>query len=379
MWLLLFVAALLAAEPVGHSRPEVTVTRLPEGFVQPSAAVSPDGSVHIVCLSGSPRASDVHWLKRLPNEKEFAAPVRVNSTPGAAVAMGTIRGPQIVVDPAEVLHVLWNGSKAASDALSVKEALIYTRLGPASEQFEAERNLLGSTVELDGGAAIAAAPSGEIAVVWHAAEKHGAGEGNREVFVRRSGDGGKSLGAPAQILGTQHGVCACCSLGAGFNANGTILVLYRGASTPTSRGMMLALEKSARSNEFLVRPVEAWEIGTCPMSSVGLAPHPTGIVGTWETDGQVRFAPADTFADPMAPSGTPGSRKHPRVAVNGRGEFLLVWTEGTGWNQGGTLAWQVFGPDAKPFDEARGSAKGVPAWGLAAVIALPDGNFEIFY
>ena len=61
-----------------------------------------------------------------------------------------------------------------------------------------------------------------------------------------------------------------------------------------------------------------------------------------------------------------------------RGETLLVWTEGTGWNRGGSLAWQLFDRSGKPVGEA-GSAPGIAVWSLAAAVAHPDGSFEIIY
>jgi hypothetical protein len=56
----------------------------------------------------------------------------------------------------------------------------------------------------------------------------------------------------------------------------------------------------------------------------------------------------------------------------------LDWTEGTGWNKGGALAWQVFDKDGKPTAE-RGRTDGVPVWSMAAVFARPDGGFTVLY
>jgi hypothetical protein len=66
------------------------------------------------------------------------------------------------------------------------------------------------------------------------------------------------------------------------------------------------------------------------------------------------------------------------VAVNGKGETILVWTEGMGWNKGGSLAWQVYDKGGKPTAE-RGHAAGVPVWSLVAVFVRPDGHFAIVY
>ena len=44
----------------------------------------------------------------------------------------------------------------------------------------------------------------------------------------------------------------------------------------------------------------------------------------------------------IAPEGKAGARKHPVLAVDANGQTLLAWTEGTGWQKGGSLAWQLF-------------------------------------
>jgi hypothetical protein len=71
-------------------------------------------------------------------------------------------------------------------------------------------------------------------------------------------------------------------------------------------------------------------------------------------------------------------RKHPRLAVNRDGSILLVWTEGTAWARGGSIAWQVFDPGGSPTS-ARGSQPRLPVWGFAAAVARHDGGFTIIY
>jgi hypothetical protein len=66
------------------------------------------------------------------------------------------------------------------------------------------------------------------------------------------------------------------------------------------------------------------------------------------------------------------------VAVNDKGEMLLAWTEGMGWNRGGSVAWQVYDREGSPTAE-RGHAAGVPVWSLVAAFVRPDGRFVIVY
>jgi hypothetical protein len=117
------------------------------------------------------------------------------------------------------------------------------------------------------------------------------------------------------------------------------------------------------------------------MSTMALVEGQSGVVAAWETDGQIYFAnkPASAgFTEAQAASGDGSNRKHPALAVNARGEMILVWTEGTGWERGGTLAWQVFDKNSKPTDEKGRIDDGIPVWGLPTAVAT-GGGFTIIH
>jgi hypothetical protein len=65
------------------------------------------------------------------------------------------------------------------------------------------------------------------------------------------------------------------------------------------------------------------------------------------------------------------------VAGNARGETILVWAEGTGWQKGGSLVWQVFDRSGRATEQKGRIEAGVPVWGLATVVAGPDEGFTI--
>ena len=119
------------------------------------------------------------------------------------------------------------------------------------------------------------------------------------------------------------------------------------------------------------------------MSSEALVEGTDSIVAAWETAGQVYFAkvkPGTPQIDkPQSAPGTGRERKHPAVAVNAKGETILVWTEGTGWERGGALAWQVFDKDGKPTAEKGRLDQGIAVWSLPTVVAGPVGKFLIIH
>jgi len=118
------------------------------------------------------------------------------------------------------------------------------------------------------------------------------------------------------------------------------------------------------------------------MSSAALADGANGLLAAWETQGQVYFASLDPKkqrpVSPIPAPGTTGKRRHPAIAANSLGETMLVWTEGTGWKKGGSLAWQLYDSQGKPAGE-KGAEPGVPVWSFAAVVTEKDGSFTIVY
>jgi hypothetical protein len=119
------------------------------------------------------------------------------------------------------------------------------------------------------------------------------------------------------------------------------------------------------------------------MSSEALVEGPNGTIAAWETTGQVywgRIDPATLKIPQLVPAPGEGhGRRHPAVAVNARGEVLLAWSEGSGWERGGALAWQVYDPSGRPTAERGRLEGGIPVWSLAAAFARPDGGFTIVH
>ena len=86
--------------------------------------------------------------------------------------------------------------------------------------------------------------------------------------------------------------------------------------------------------------------------------------------------PAEDEADRPALVRVPNHGIQPQVAVDSKGETILVW-KGMGWNRGGSLAWQVFDKNGKPTGQ-RGQAAGVPVWSLVAAFVRPMGGSSSF-
>src|SRR5262249_39609456 len=131
-------------------------------------------------------------------------------------------------------------------------------------------------------------------------------------------------------------------------------------------------------SSFKGRKLHAWEVNACPMSSMGFAEVAGKVEGAWETGGQVFFK--DLTSADAVPVSAPlefQGRKHPRIAISPEGETLMVWTEGTGWARGGSLAWQLYDAHGKEMGHMHTEA-GVPVWSFGAVVTKP-GGFVVLY
>jgi hypothetical protein len=355
--------------------------RVPNKGIQPQTVVDGKGVVHMIYFAGEPGHGDIYYVRSDEGE-HFSKPLRVNSHAGSAIAVGNIRGAQLALGKGGRVHVAWMGSDRAEPRGPAKASpMLYTRLNDAGTAFEPQRNIIQKAYGLDGGGSVAADESGNVYVTWHAPEPKTRGEDNRCVWVAHSSDDGKTFAAEKRANADSTGACGCCGMRGFADKKGTVYVLYRSADHVVHRDIYL-LTSTDKGDTFRGVKVHPWEVANCPMSSMAFTESTEGTMAAWETKGQVYCARLDPEtrkpSAPLAAPGKAGGRKHPVVAANAAGETILVWTEGMGWDRGGSLAWQVFDKNGKPTDK-HGTAEGVPTWSLAAVFARPDGSFTIVY
>jgi hypothetical protein len=378
---LAFVLLVSSARGVG---PEVKLLRVPNGGVQPQAIVDAKGTLHLVYLKGEAKACDVFYCSRLVGAADFSAPLRVNSTPGSAIAIGTVRGAQLALGRNGRIHVAWNGSGKGEVDPGSGEPMLYTRMNDNATGFEPQRNLMTSTTHLDGGGSVAADPEGNVYVVWHGHRKTGPQEEiDRAVFLARSIDDGKTFSPERAVNPPDTGVCGCCGLKAYAGVKGSLAILYRSAAANGNRDSELLLS-SNYGQAFSAQVLGQWHVSTCPMSTHALGLSATGFRAAWEREGQIYTALVSaTGTNEPVPQieagGRAGKRKHPAIAGLGlvNSPVLLAWTEGTGWEQGGALAWECL--DADSHQTASGRVEGIPVWSYAAAVAEPSGAFTLIY
>ncbi|MBK8090559.1 MAG: exo-alpha-sialidase [Verrucomicrobiaceae bacterium] len=350
---------------------QVQVESLPEPGIQPQVIVTSTGLVHLVYLKGDSKACDIRYASRRADGGAWSAPITVNSEPRSAIAAGTIRGAQVALGKDGSVQVIWNGNTGGKKDMMMRAPLLHARLPSGAKAFSAQQNLIGDTTALDGGASIAANEKGHVSVVWHAAPAGASGEAQRLVYVRSSTDDGGTFSAPTPLNEQQPGVCACCSLRAHLAADGTLSVLYRAATAPTTRGMWFITSKASRST---LTKLDDWRVAMCPMSSASLLPAAQTLRAAWENDGQIITSLMSAPSSEAQKIG-PRNAKHPVLAQNAQGRTIIASVIGSGWGKAGNLHWDVL--DAEGHVTASGDGTKLPVSSYAAAYAKPDGSFVI--
>lgn len=368
---------------------KVTLARIPNGGLQPEVAVGAAGVIHMVYFSGEPRAGNLYYVRSSDFGKSFSAPIRVNSQPDSAIATGTIRGAQLALGRNGRIHVAWNGSDAATPKAPPNpktgrpsSPMLYARSSTTRSAFEPQRNLITATPNLDGGGSLAADSKGSVYVAWHGnAVGDDGSEANRRVWLARSLDDGATFERERAVSSPSTGACGCCGLRIASSPTGTLHLLYRSAAEMTNRDVY-ALSSTDRGQTFQGERLHPWSIAACPMTSMSLVLARDRVLGAWETAGQVFYgdigSPASKGRALIAAPGEGTGRKHPRLAVNDKGETLFTWTEGMAWARGGSVAWQLFDRAGK-LTGSTGRQTGVPVWSFAAAASHPNGTFTILY
>ena len=376
----LLLVVITCLGPALAAQPRVTTMRVPEGGVQPQVAVDAKHVVHLIYLAGDPAHCDVFYTRSSDDGGHWSKPVRVNSHEGSGIALGTVRGAQLALGRGGRVHVVWMGSdKSEPKAPGKATPMLYTRSTDDGAAFEAERNVVTSKVGLDGGGSVAADDAGHVFVAWHAPGEKGGSEADRRVWVARSTDDGQTFVAEAPLSDASIGGCGCCGMKV-FASGGKLYGLYRGAAEQVNRGMYLLTsgDDLRDANAIEISPMRS---GVCVMSTSALARGAHGVLAAWETKDRIYWARIDPahpgkLAEHRVPGGQ-ANRKHPAIASNDNGDVLTAWAEGTGWNKGGSVGWQVYGAGGNLV--AAGRADALPAWDEPAAFATRDGHFVVLY
>lgn len=349
---------------------QMRVEKVPEGGVQPQVAVDGGGRVHLVYLLGeAARGCDVRYTIRRNDLGSWEPSRTVNSEARSAVAMGTIRGARLAVGLGGSVHVVWNGRPA--NGKGTNSPLLYARLDPVDTVFSQQADLLAGTEALDGGADISTDGEGRVSIVWHGQRRTGTGESFRLIFARHSTDDGRTFGPLIALNEKEPGVCACCSLSARILQDGTLGVLFRGASQPDQRGMIWLTQPP--SGPASLQRLDEWKVNACPMSSAAILVMKQPLLA-WENAGRITLARPPFNLNETYSLDLPHAR-HPALAQNKAGQILVACASDSGWAKAGQIEWRLLDASLKKVITSSATRTDLPVWSFPATFALPDDSF----
>jgi hypothetical protein len=346
--------------------PDVTVLRAPPDAKLPQVAIDDAGTLHLIYYLGSMTSGDLFHVSRGPDDTDWSAPRQVNSQSHSVTGVGPIDGGQIAVGPDGWLHVAWFHNSPMR---------FYYARSDGTDGFEPQQVLsVKEEGGVEAGPTVTADAAGNVYVFWHADPVEDA---RRRVYMAVSRDNGALFDLPRAVSPEAEGACGCCGLRAATDETGAVHVSYRGAGDNIHRGMRL-LTSADQGRTFSDQLIQPWDVGACPVATTTLSAGPDGTKVAWETEGQVQFADIARLGAPVsAPGEAQFRRKNPAVAVNRRGDILLAWGDGPGWQSGGSLHWQLFDGRGRPQGEVGAGNEPIPASSVPTVVARPDGSFVV--
>ena len=364
----LVLGSLACCVGCADSLPNVSVLRVPDGGTLPQVAVDEADTIHLVYYSGSMSFGDLFHATMHPGTSDWSEPQRINSTPRSVTGLGPTDGGQFTIGPDGRLHVVWFHR--------APPRFYYTR-SDHTGRFETQK-VLSRKVEdgVESGPTLAVDHAGAVYVFWHADPVEDA---QRRVYGTVSRDNGVHFDSPRTVNLPAAGACACCGIRAVANVKGTISVAYRSAGDNVNRDMRL-LTSTNEGRTFTDRLIQPWTLGACPVATTTLSTGPQGTVVGWETEGQVYLANTEHVEEATLPPGVAEfRRKNPTVAVNHRGQTLLAWGDGPGFQSGGQLYWHLFDDRGRPRGQQNSTSTLIPPRSLPSTAARNDGSFVLVY
>jgi len=360
---------------------EIHIQETPDGGVQPRLTVDDSGNIHLLYFkkrlsAPSAREGNLYYRQYLPEQNRFGLPIKVSSSAYDIRTFAIARASMAVGGDGRV-HVVWY--------LPRDNQYFYTRSNTDRSQFETQQSVVDEFGEgLDAGADIAALGS-QVAIVW------GAGalsrEHERTVYGRISNDSGATFSDELQMGNKELGACACCSLATNFADENELSIAYRSAIDGVGRHMQaLTVQFSAKTIQTGsyadLSPLQEWELSACPLSTNDITVD--AEANQWlvfETEGRINQLQLGTSLDamPVAEPFIKTRQKNPAVAINSKGDRLIVWGEAISHTRGGRLNMHLFNDNDSDKNVGFADEVSIPQFSFPAAAVLPGGDFLVLY
>jgi hypothetical protein len=270
----------LAATHEKHRPPQpVQISTSGIDAAEPVITSAHDGTFYVAWVNHDARQADV-MLARFNDAGQIqGSPVRVNRQPGAATAW---RGdqPSVAVAPDGTVHVLWTPRVDAGDKHGTN--IYLSSSTDRGQNFATEVKVNDDKAPGDHGMhSLAVAGDGRIYAVWldernvHAPKPSTKAEGhhmesNRDLYLAYSTDGGRSFSANTKVASD---VCPCCKTALTISPDGTLYAGWRQVLPGSFRH--IAVAGSTDGGKNFSTPVivsdDRWVLQGCPVSGPSLS------------------------------------------------------------------------------------------------------------
>lgn len=287
-----------------HLIPQTAIDyRQPQMAASASLVAVTFGSTDTIYFSGS-----------LDRAKTFSAPVKVAGA--GALALGMHRGPRIAVTrDAVVISAIAGGELLTWRSLDGGKTW---KAGPRiSDQAQAAREGLHT---------MAATPDGKVFAAWLDLRNLVPGKPGTELWGSYSTDSGATWSKNFAVYKSPGGtICQCCHPSALFDSAGNLEVMWRNA-LDGNRDLYMARSTDGGRTFGTAEKLGAgsWHLDACPMDGGGLAQGANGkIITAWRREKGVYMAP-EGGAETLLQEG-----KNPAIAAGSEGVFV-AWSSPEG-------------------------------------------------
>jgi hypothetical protein len=292
----------------------------------PKLAVSAAGGIYLLAVHGTHGESRLSLFTSHDGGDSFSPPVPV-SPAGARVNSHGENSPVLVNTPTNV-YAVWE------QATDQGNQLVFSRSITFGHSFEPPVRVTDKRVpSFNGFATAAAAPNGDVYVVWLDARDPAEPEGTFSLYVARSRDQGASFERNIKIAA---GACPCCRPAVAFGANGELHIFWRKVYPENIRDIAVSTSRDGgRSFAQPVRvAVDNWQINGCPDSGPTASVSRGRLYVAWMTETTskrpgVQLSWSDdggkTFASPRDASQSVLDANRPALAAADNGDLLLAF------------------------------------------------------
>ena len=244
----------------------------------------------------------------------FTEPVKVGEA--GTLMLGNHRGPRVAFAQHAIVISAVGGEKGSGDLLTWRSLDGGRTWVPGARV----NDVPGATRE--GLHAMAAGPDGRLYAAWLDLRHLTPGKPGTELYGAYSTDDGATWSKNIAVYKSPDGsICQCCHPSVMFDANGGIEVMWRNA-VAGNRDMYISRSGDGGRTFQTAEKLGggSWKLEACPMDGGGFTAGPNGkIVTIWRRGTQVYIAP-EGGAETLLSEG-----KNPSVASNKEGLFV-AWS-----------------------------------------------------